>query len=283
MIIVASRPVGSVNLRCDGDIIVSKRIEVLGFSRKSIFSYIDSYYSPDVQTAKKLKNYLLSHVNLLHMCYLPVHAAMICFIYQQPIERIPVTETKMYECFTLLTIKRKLKRDKITKVYGSLSNLDGVILDSFVKVLKLAFEMTVESKQTIITEYSESDLPENCDVHYLGLVTTDETAELIGMQNFCSFLHLTFQEFLAACHIQMCPTEKQLEIIRKNVNNEEMLMVWKFFCGSNTFNSCSTNALEIMKSKHLNDLYRIQCAFESQQSIVCDSIFVGRDIRSLEF
>ncbi len=283
MIIVASRPVGSVNLRCDGDIIVSKRIEVLGFSRKSIFSYIDSYYSPDVQTAKKLKNYLLSHVNLLHMCYLPVHAAMICFIYQQPIERIPVTETKMYECFTLLTIKRKLKRDKITKVYGSLSNLDGVILDSFVKVLKLAFEMTVESKQTIITEYSESDLPENCDVHYLGLVTTDETAELIGMQNFCSFLHLTFQEFLAACHIQMCPTEKQLEIIRKNVNNEEMLMVWKFFCGSNTFNSCSTNALEIMKLKHLNDLYRIQCAFESQQSIVCDSIFVGRDIRSLKF
>ncbi len=81
MIIVASRPVGSVNLRCDGDIIVSKRIEVLGFSRKSIFSYIDSYYSPDVQTAKKLKDYLLSHVNLLHMCYLPVHAAMICFIY----------------------------------------------------------------------------------------------------------------------------------------------------------------------------------------------------------
>ncbi len=206
------------------------------------------------------------------MCYLPVHAAMICFIYQQPIERIPVTETKMYERFTLLTIKRKLKRDKITKVYGSLSNLDGVILDLFVKVLKLAFEMTVESKQTIIMEYSESDLPENYDVHYLGLVTTDETAELIGMKKFCSFLHLTFQEFLAACHIQMCPTKKQLEIIRKNVNNKEMLMVWKFFCGCSVFDNHSERLNQIMTSKHSNDLYRIQCAFESQQQIVCDSI-----------
>ncbi len=78
MVIVASRPIGSVDLR--RSVKISKRIEVLGFSRESFFEYVDSYFLQNEhskQKAGELKDYLGSHVNLLHMCYLPVHAAMI--------------------------------------------------------------------------------------------------------------------------------------------------------------------------------------------------------------
>ncbi len=271
MVIVASRPIGSVDLR--RSVKISKRIEVLGFSRESIFKYVDSYFLQNEHSMQKegeLKDYLRSHVNLLHMCYLPVHAAMICFIYQQPIEDIPVTETKMYEYFTLLTIKRKLECDGSPVEYDSLNDLDGDILESFTKVCKLAFEMTIQSKQTITLGPTLSK--NGSDVHSLGLVTVDKTAKLFGVKDLYSFLHLTFQEFLTAYHICTCPIEEQLKIIRQYIESKEMLNVWKFFCGCSIFDNNSERLNQIMTSKHSNDLYRMQCAFESQQQIVCDSI-----------
>ncbi len=51
-----------------------------------------------------------------------------------------------------------------------------------------------------------------------------------------------------------------------------MLNVWKFYCGCSIFDNHSERLNQIMTSKHSNDLYRMQCAFESQQQIVCDSI-----------
>ncbi len=189
---------------------------MLGFSRESIFEYVDSYFLQNehsMQKAGELKDYLRSHVNLLHMCYLPVHAAMISFIYQQPIEDIPVTETKMYEYFTLLTIKRKLECDGNPIEYDKLSDLDGDMLESFTKVCKIAFEMTIQSKQTITLGPTLSK--NGSDVHSLGLVTVDKTAKLFGVKDLYSFLHLTFQEFLTAYHICTCPIEEQLKIIRQ--------------------------------------------------------------------
>ncbi len=271
MVIVASRPIGSVNLR--RSVKISRRIEVLGFSKESIFKYVDSYFLQNEhskQKAGELKDYLRSHVNLLHMCYLPVHAAMICFIYQQPIEDIPVTETKMYEYFTLLTIKRKLECDGNPIEYDSLNDLDGDIFESFTKVCKVAFEKTIQSKQTITLGPTLSK--DGSDVHSLGLVTVDKTAKLFGVKDLYSFLHLTFQEFLTAYHICTCPIEEQQKIIRQYIKSKEMLNVWKFFCGCKIFNNNSESLNQIMTSKHSNDLYRIQCAFESQQQIVCDSI-----------
>ena len=49
----------------------------------------------------KLKTYLKEHQNIQHMCYLPVHAAMVCFVHQCS-KYAPDTETKIYEKFTQL-------------------------------------------------------------------------------------------------------------------------------------------------------------------------------------
>ncbi len=109
MVIAASRPVGSAKLRVKGK--VSKRVEVLGFSKKEIFSYIEKYGFEEVEVAAKLVQYLNRHNKVLHMCYLPVHAAMICYLYSEKREDIPRTETKIYETFTILSVKRILMRE----------------------------------------------------------------------------------------------------------------------------------------------------------------------------
>ena len=69
-----------------------KRIEVFGFSREQILEYIDNFpfdCGTNCADPAKLKDYLRSHPNVFDMCYLPVHAAMICFLYKHEKGNIP--------------------------------------------------------------------------------------------------------------------------------------------------------------------------------------------------
>ena len=79
MVIVASRPVGTASVRNEAS--VYRRVEVLGFKNEQIMKYVKSYYNDSKDIGSGLIKYLKSHINVLRMCYLPVHAAMICFLY----------------------------------------------------------------------------------------------------------------------------------------------------------------------------------------------------------
>ena len=115
MVIVASRPVATATLRG----LATRRIEVLGFTQQQIFEYIDKFpFSSDISDTfrSQLRKYLHSHLNILHMCYLPVHSAMICFLYQEKEGDIPPTQTKIYEEFTKCIVLRQKKNVKMIKL-----------------------------------------------------------------------------------------------------------------------------------------------------------------------
>ena len=122
MIIVSSRPAGTRSIKKE---VLTKRIEVFGFSKQQIFEYIDNFpFSALSATAStvqaKLKEYLLRNPNIFDMCYLPVHAAMICFLFECEHDHISYTQTKIYEQFTRLIIHRTLMRDNIEIKFYSL-------------------------------------------------------------------------------------------------------------------------------------------------------------------
>ncbi len=109
MVIVMSRPVAIETLQMRA---ITHRVEVLGFSKEQILDYIDSFpfgsSSCDSSVATtypaKLKEYLYSHPNVFNMCYLPVHVAMICFLFKYQKGIIFNTQTKIYKEFTHSTI-----------------------------------------------------------------------------------------------------------------------------------------------------------------------------------
>ena len=91
-IFVTSRPAACNNIRE----YAGKRIEVLGFLKPQIIEYVNHYFGTDENKAQQLVAHLEYHPNLMNMAYLPLHCAMLAFLYEGDIF-LPETETEFYE------------------------------------------------------------------------------------------------------------------------------------------------------------------------------------------
>ncbi len=272
MVIVASRPAGSAKLRVKGK--VSKRVEVLGFSKREIFSYIEKYRFEKVEVAAELVQYLNRHNKVLHMCYLPVHAAMICYLYSKMGDNIPQTETIIYETFTFWSVKRILMRENelLHENFCSMEDLESDLQTQYYKICELAFTMTVASKQAIHQKDTAVSLSSaGSDSLSLGLVTIDSAAKLFkSSEEFYTYLHLTFQEYLASVYLTKLDKDELLRIIDLHKDNPEFTMVWRFFCGSINFSNKTFLLDMLLSSKSMDTMSKVLCGFESQQQKVCD-------------
>ena len=287
MVIIFSRPVGTLKLK-QSQTIIRSQIEILGFKKDQIHTYIDSYFNTNTDMARGLKEYLDFHINVLDMCYLPVHASMICYLYSQEGDNLPTTETQIYHQFTTSTITRKLMREDKSLRKITLENLSEPNKKCLFEVCKLAFKMTTDSIQVFRRSEESIQLYDELgsDGPSLGLVTVDCAAKANGYEDFYSFLHLTFQEYLAAYSIFQSETKEQFFILNRYRNVKSMVQVWKFYCGLIGLkpNSSFRDLINlIFTSKHSNTLYRIHCAFESQQTISCDAVLDHADEFILSF
>ena len=236
MIIVFTRPSATEQLSKD---LITKTIEVFGFKKEQISKYIDNFpfdkeggaSDSSITRVRQLKDYLLSHPNIHDMCYLPIHAAMICFLFQFA-RNASATQTKVYEEFTRLIIQRHLARHENCKVLTSLKELDGEYKNQFKDLCHLAYEMTIKFKQVISAQELQVQLGESgslSEEEGLGLLTICPTLYQTGIHQSYAFLHLTFQEFLTAYYIaNHMKVSQQLKKLNKC---SKMKTVWLFYCG----------------------------------------------------
>ena len=287
MIIVFTRPSASEQLNKD---LITKTIEVFGFKKEQISEYINNFpfdeeYGTSDDTRAQLKKYLLSNPNIHDMCYLPIHAAMICFLFQND-ENISSTQTNVYKEFTLLIIYRHLahnlkehaERKALCSALRSLDNLDKVVhAEFFENLCHLAYEMTIETIQVISSQKLPAQLCGSgslSEEEGLGLLTICPTLHQTGFHQSYAFLHLTFQEFLAAYYIaNYMDDSQQMDVLQKY---GDMKTVWLFYSGLVDFEK-SPRKLDTLVQHGL-----VSCklyAFESQQKIFCD--FVVKDTNGM--
>ena len=264
VVMVASRPIAIAEFRFHK----YREIEVLGFLKEQISDYIKGYNFTVESKRGELKDYLNHHPNVHHMCYLPIHAAMVCFLFEQDSSSIPETETGIYKEFTKATVLRILSRHnkKIKSIKHLPPKIEG---NQFLMICKVAFKMCVDSKQ-VIKEDEVDDISDALgDKDFLGLITVDRMAEMCGFEDLYSFLHLTFQEFLAAFHIAYLEEKEQTDLIKTHVNSKELQNVWKFFCGLvKSEDQCAA----LLQRTPYETLYKVQCSFESQKPSLCHTV-----------
>ncbi len=284
MIIVTSRPSASKSVRED---VLSKRIEIFGFSENEIMEYIDHFPFSSISSdcsnttssqsvQDSLKEYLHSHPNVMDMCYLPVHSAMICYLYDSESFSQLSTQTSIYKEFTRSLVLRHLRIKSPQIGLNSLQDLKGEFQEFFSNICKLAYCMTINSNQNLTLDEVASYL--GCggtfnDSNCLGLLTINHEIKITGNTKKIYFLHLTLQEFLAAYHIAHLSTSKQVKIFKEY---PELKTVWMFYCGLVSFQSGMKQLKEIffIKTYLGNDSFvlQIKYAFESQSQTVCDKL-----------
>ncbi len=292
MVIVTSRPATTSDLQQEA--CVKLELELVGFSKNNLVDYVTKLGS---SSQNSLKDYILSDNHLLSMCSLPMHAAMICFIFQNK-GKAPDTETSLYEFFTRLTILRHLKSKKRSTSLSSLRDLTGKDKEVFHSLCRLAFNMTISSKQVASQadlEVSFSDDDDNDDDDdddddddsaFFGLVSVDHVPEIAGFRKKYCFFHSTIQEFLAAFYL--LDNGHEINKVIRLAGNSLVLKVWKFYCGlNNTWGRDEYNVLNYSFLENIPDtymfLYAVECAAESRQASVCDVIMRAAEGIALEY
>ena len=274
LVILSSRPVASKDFRRNA----GKQLEVLGFLKPQVKEYVHHYFDNDKKKAQQLVSHLEHHPNLMNMAYLPLHCAMLVFLYEDDTV-LPDTETEFYKHFTLSTLVRALgKRNSLKDDFRltSFSKLPREDKRLFDVVCQLAFDATIALKQV----FKHSELKHKlfkdgsivCDESSLGLVVFDRYFMRYGLDETYTFLHLTFQEYLAAVHIAGLSKRPQRKIINTHKYAKHLSVVWRFLCGMMDYSIPS--AMDVFESlMETGDLsFNLQCCYESQHSSTCNHI-----------
>ncbi|KAL7881039.1 hypothetical protein SRHO_G00032930 [Serrasalmus rhombeus] len=197
---------------------INRVTEIQGFSDPQKEEYFRKRISDEDQ-AERIISHIKTARSLHIMCHIPVFcwisATVLQRIMKQPHTEIPKTLTEMYSHF-LLT-QTSMKNEKYEEKHES--NPKKLLESNRIMILKLsklAFKQLMKGN----VMFYEEDLRENgIDVTdasvYSGIFTEIFREECVVFQKkVYSFVHLSFQEFLAAVYVIHCNECKIMESLQ---------------------------------------------------------------------
>ena len=257
IILITSRPHA-----CE-EIDAGRRVEVVGFGNDEIREFVEKCFSQDFQSVQEFL-WQLDEYQLCSLCYIPMNLIMIVDIFQCSEKKLPSTLTELYQVFIVMTLKRQVKKENVTKKPVVCSSVavraaDGVeetlcvmlrgipketiglvlclsrlayraFFDWYCHTGKYEWEKWKEPK--II--FTESDLIQ-CDIEVtsdfdgFGLLKATQTHQLLTDINTYSFNHLSIQEYFCAVYISLQSQQEQLHLLRKHFR--EYPNVFTYVCG----------------------------------------------------
>ena len=216
-VLITSRPWASEFLHWECKRYISQHIEVLGFTKANIESYLESATTDDPSLLAGLKKYISYYPHINSLMYIPLNSAIVVEIYRNSRNDetlVPKTMTEMYSSLIRSLLLRYLLDHP---VYGkkrrwrihTFSDLPQDVYQQLCELGKMAHKGIVDKQQMVFF-----DLPE--DFETLGLVQcAPELYADEGAAVSYNFLHLTVQEYLAAFHLSQQPVEEQIKHFMK--------------------------------------------------------------------
>ena len=250
---------------------VNRHVEVLGFEKKEIFSYIRNELTEE--NAEQLIEELEIREDVLSLCYIPFVCSMLVRVYQLSGFTLPNTLTKFYKKYVLYAVKRSMeKQDLDPDTVESLEELQEDQKRAFDELCCCAYEK-LKTQNTSFNRNEIQKLSHSLKCEHFGLMNCYKIADTTKHQ----FLHLTIQEFLAAWWITHHDDQKML--FREHFHATHFRMTLRFVAGL-------TELKDDSYQEYFNKELDIQCirkplfGFESHQysifhqnpQLLCDCI-----------
>ena len=248
-VFITSRPWASefLHSKCKGHI--SQHIEILGFTKDDIQSYLESTILDDPSLLEGLKRYILCYPHINSLMYIPLNSAIVVEVYRNSRKDktlVPKTMTELYSSLVRSLLLRylydhpvhgKKRRWRIC----SFNNLPQDVHQQLCELGRIAYEGILHGQQVIF-----SDLPE--DFETLGLMQcVPELYADEGAVVSYNFLHLTVQEYLAAFHLSQQPVQKQVNHYHgSSGENKHFHNILRFLSGVRKFTGYSDFMLDTL-------------------------------------
>ena len=194
-VIVTSRPTVLHESFLSGSL-VSRRIEVVGFHKAGVRSFVHSYFNQNESQAAKLIEDIEGTPDILFSSYNPLLLTILVYAFDLG-EKLPQTETGIHIAFITAFLKEEVKRiDRKNflkkecrflkfESFESVNNCSLVLGSRFRAVSKLAYEGVYEGKvtmtssdgrkielQLIKTDFPWTDVPDELLQDSFGLLFT---------------------------------------------------------------------------------------------------------------
>ena len=179
-----------------------REVEILGFKKEQIKSYVERFCRNDNDKSTKLWEYIEESPELLSLSYIPVNCYIICLTLNESIggesfqSNVPRTITELYKRAIKVLLFRhhtKYKSKEVPKDYF-IADLPERFQNDLDELKKIAWEGMRDDK--LIFEF-QSHHKLMAKLSDCGIFNKLEDKR----RNWFCFLHLTIQEFLAAQHV----------------------------------------------------------------------------------
>ena len=258
-VLITSRPWASEFLHRECKENISQHIEILGFTKDNIQSYLKSTIANDPSLPVGLEKYISCYPHINSLMYIPLNSAIVVEVYRNSRKDdtlVPKTMTELYSSLVRSLLLRHLLDHP---VHGkkrrwrvrSFSDLPQDVYQQLCELGRIAYEGILHDQQVIF-----SDLPEDFETLDLMQCAPELYADE-GTAVSYNFLHLTVQEYLAAFYLSQQPVEEQIQHFREYQKQRAWYMliyhkqhyfheVLQFLCGLTKFKGYSSEMLDTL-------------------------------------
>ena len=241
-------------------------LEILGFSESTIKDYVSASFENKAKSIALFNDYLDQFPHIRGCLYVPLNLTILTQLFSQK-ER-PKTLTELYTAIVKVQLLRyfddiNLKLEKIEDL--SKYKKRSEIFEKFCQVCKFAYDKLCD--QTL----SFHELPEELET--FDLIQKESRFRIhSGISYSYSFLHPTFQEFLAAYHMSRLYKEDQQKLYNFLIKKQSFIVVLRFFAGLTGFSSIVPTF-----PRKISDFNLIQQLFESNNERLTEHLLTNPD------
>ena len=181
-------------------------LAIEGFSEDNSFEFIRKYFRnggpEDACKGEKLIKVVKRNPLLRKLQNNPLNLLLLCVIYQDHEGSLPSSSTDLYQTIVRYLLKRFCAREEL-KAAEKDEDLDKQFEIPILSLGELAWKCLLKDQLSFYEDELEEleGSNENIVAPRLGLVYKEESLRRLKPRHSYSFLHKTFQEYLAASHI----------------------------------------------------------------------------------